>query len=262
MKVLDLFSGIGGFSLGLKRAGMTTVGFCEIDPYCRAVLRKHWPEVAIYDDVRTIPRIGGIDLVCGGFPCQPFSVAGKQRGAKDDRHLWPSMFEIIKRERPAWVIGENVTGLIKLGLDLVLSDLENEGYTTRTFIIPAVAVGAPHRRDRLWIVAHSDCVNGGGKSQQPNDKIGEALDDESIGGCADVAHTSGEDVERLRLPLGIQPERDTPCGSSWWAFESNVGRVAHGIPRRVDRLKALGNAVVPQVVEKIGKAIMELTNEY
>lgn len=158
MRVLDLFSGIGGFSLGLERAGMQTVAFCERDEYCRAVLAKHWPGVPCFDDIHNIDadglgRLGRIDLVCGGFPCQPFSVAGRQKGKDDDRHLWPEMHRVIALARPTWVIGENVAGLIAMALDDVLADLESIGYTTRTFVIPAAAVGAPHRRDRLWIIA-------------------------------------------------------------------------------------------------------------
>jgi len=240
---------------------MTTVGFCEIEPYCRAVLKKHWPGVPIYDDVRTIPTIGGIDLICGGFPCQPFSVAGLKQGSADDRHLWPSMFEIIKRERPSWVIGENVTGLIKLGLDSVLSDLESENYSCRTFIIPAVSVNAPHRRDRLWIVAYSDRIDGGSESQQPVNESWKTLCDEPRGSSSNVADTSSANVERFGLSVGIPEERNTASGSGWWAVEPDVGRVANGVPKRVDRLKSLGNAVVPQIVEKIGKAIMEISND-
>ena len=156
------------------------------------------------------------------------------------------MFEAVKRERPTWVIGENVTGLIKLGLDSVLSDLESENYSCRTFVIPAVSVNAPHRRDRLWIVAHAQC-------------------DEPSGGGANVAYP---DSERRRL-RETRRENAENVGQSpgsegrfdWWDVEPAVGRVAHGVPRRVDRIKSLGNAVVPQVVEKIGRAIMEVSNE-
>lgn len=169
MRMLDLFSGIGGFSLAGSWAGMETAAFCEINEFCQKVLRKNFPGVPIYDDVFAVTReqlekdgaISGdrtVELVCGGFPCQPFSVAGKQRGKEDDRHLWPEMFRIIQELRPTWVVGENVTGLIRLALDDVLADLESEGYTVRTFIIPASAVGAPHRRDRVWIVGYSDSV--------------------------------------------------------------------------------------------------------
>lgn len=160
MRVLDLFSGIGGFSLGLERAGMRTVAFCEIEPYCRAVLRKHWPGVPIYDDIRTLTadRLAndgiGVDVICGGFPCQPFSQAGKRLGQEDHRFLWPEYLRLIEELRPTWVIGENVVGLINMGLDSIIDDLEGIGYPSRTFDIPACAVGAPHERRRVWIVAN------------------------------------------------------------------------------------------------------------
>ena len=159
MRVLDLFSGIGGFSLGLERAGMQTVAFCEIEPYCRKILRKHWPYVPIHDDIRNLDGSqyrGTIDLICGGYPCQPFSVAGKQKGQQDNRHLWPSMLEIIQTCRPRWVIAENVTGHVRLGLDKVLFDLEASGYTSQPIIIPACAVNAPHRRDRVWVLGYTE----------------------------------------------------------------------------------------------------------
>ena len=166
MRVLDLFSGIGGFSLGLQRAGMQTVAFCEIDPFCRQVLQKRWPEVPIFEDIFKLTKaelvkagvMGDakpIDIICGGFPCQPFSVAGKQRGKRDDRYLWPEMLRVISEVRPRWIVCENVPGIIKLALDDVLSDLESLGYTCQTFNIPACAVDAPHKRDRIWIVAHT-----------------------------------------------------------------------------------------------------------
>jgi len=158
---LDLFAGIGGFSLGLEATGFfRTTCFVENEPYCQAVLKHHWPDVPVLGDIRDVRREDLPDpnpgLICGGFPCQPFSHAGKQRAQDDPRHLWPEMFRLIRECRPTWIVGENVTGLIKLGLDEVLSDLEGEGYATRTFNIPACAVGAPHLRQRLWIVAHSD----------------------------------------------------------------------------------------------------------
>ena len=163
MKVLDLFSGIGGFSLGLHRAGMETVAFCEIEPYPQAVLRKNFPGVPIYDDVRTVTaerlRADGIDtadLVCGGFPCQPFSVAGKQLGKEDDRFLWPEMLRIVQEFKPTWVIGENVAGFVNMALDDCTTDLENAGYEVQPFVIPACATDAPHKRDRCWIVGYSE----------------------------------------------------------------------------------------------------------
>lgn len=224
MNVLDLFSGIGGFSLGLERAGMRTVAFCERDEFCRAVLAKHWPEVPCYDDVGTIPRIGGIDLVCGGFPCQPWSSAGKQLGAEDDRHLWPAMLEVIKAERPAWVVGENVAGIIRLGLDQVLSDLEGIGYACRAFDIPACAVGADHIRRRVWIMAT----------------------DSNRAQCEGRRISSGVHQEHAHLG---DPRRRTD--------QSALDRAANGLPRQLDRLRAIGNAVVPPLVEVIGRAIME-----
>ncbi len=156
MRLLDLFSGIGGFSYAAEKliGGYETVAFCEMDDFCQKVLKKHWPDVPIFDDVRTLDatRLGRIDIVTGGYPCQPFSQAGKRQGEKDERHLWPEMLRIIKSCKPRYVLAENVAGHVKLGLDQVLTDLENEGYTTRAIIIPACAKNAPHRRDRVWII--------------------------------------------------------------------------------------------------------------
>lgn len=178
---LDLFSGVGGFALASNWAGYDTIGFCEIDPYCQRVLRKHWPNGPIWADVRTltgatvraavdanrggelrIPEHGGtrsgelVSLITAGYPCQPFSLAGKRLGAEDDRHLWPEVKRLLAELRPARFLGENVAGHINMGLDDVLSDLEEIGYTARAVVIPACAVGAPHRRDRVWILAHAD----------------------------------------------------------------------------------------------------------
>ena len=159
MRVLDLFSGIGGFSVGLHEAGMETVGFCEMDSFCQKVLKKHWPNVPIHSDIKELnghEYRGTVELVCGGFPCQPFSVAGKQGGSEDDRALWPEMLRVIREVQPTWVIGENVSGIINMELDSVLSDLEAEGYATQTFVLPACAVDAKHRRDRVWIIGYTN----------------------------------------------------------------------------------------------------------
>jgi len=161
LKTLDLFSGIGGFAVGLEATNFfETTCFVEQDSFCQEVLRYHFPEVPVLGDIRNVKRSNlpdpNPDVILGGFPCQPFSVAGKQAAKDDPRHLWPEMFRLIKECRPTWVIGENVTGIVKLGLDEVLTDLEGEGYATRTFNNPACAVGAPHLRQRVWIVAHSD----------------------------------------------------------------------------------------------------------
>ena len=171
MKVLDLFSGIGGFSLGLESTGnFKTVAFCDNDKFCKLILDKHWKGVKIYDDVKEISKekfkedgIEFPDIITGGFPCQPFSVAGKQQGTSDSRHLWPEMFRIIQEFSPRWVIGENVKGLTNIQdgvvFETVCTDLEGEGYEVRTFNIPAAGVQAPHRRERIWIVAHAKCFN-------------------------------------------------------------------------------------------------------
>ena len=166
LKLLDLFSGLGGFSLGLEKTGhFKTIAFCDNDKYCKLVLQKHWKEVKIYNDVKEITkkrleadRVELPEIITGGFPCQPFSVAGKQKGTSDDRYLWPEMFRIIKELKPRWVIGENVKGITNIQdgmvFETVCTDLEGEGYEVRAFNIPAAGVGAPHRRERIWIVAH------------------------------------------------------------------------------------------------------------
>ena len=162
MNVLDLFSGIGGFSLGLERAGMNTVAFCEILPFCQKVLAKNFENIPIFNDIKSLTQgrlvnelgIKKIDVVCGGFPCQPFSIAGQKKSTKDDRDLWPEMFRIIAETRPTWVIGENVSNFINLAFTRSKTDLEGIGYTVRPFVIPACAVGAGHRRERVWIIAH------------------------------------------------------------------------------------------------------------
>jgi DNA (cytosine-5)-methyltransferase 1 len=309
LKVLDLFSGIGGFSLGLERTGgFETVAFCEIDPYCRRVLAKHWPDVPIYEDVRELHAdgLGRIDLVCGGYPCQPFSHAGKRRGKEDDRHLWPEMYRLVDECRPSWVIGENVAGHISMGLDDVLSDLEALDYACRTFVIPACAVDAPHRRDRVWTVGYSDqnqqpdgAVHGEaselpsmpdagsgrrgsegarkGKQQGRTEVIGASVimaDADSERGDRSAAEhrqngrqeptrngavpdPNGERLEGQRLiacgTRAQQYDLGNPCR---WLPEPDVGRVAHGVSHRMDRLRTLGNTVVPQIPELIGNAIL------
>ena len=156
MRLLDLFSGIGGFSYAAEKliGGYETVAFCEMDEFCQKVLKKHWPQVPIFNDVRTIDatRLGRIDIVTGGYPCQPFSQAGRRQGEEDERHLWPEMLRIIKSCQPRYVLAENVAGHVTMGLDQVLTDLEDQGYTTRPIIVPACAKNAPHRRDRVWII--------------------------------------------------------------------------------------------------------------
>ena len=160
---VDLCSGIGGFALGFQRAGLSRpVLFCDIEPWSRQVLAKHWPDVPIAEDVKELasdPRrlVPDCDILSCGYPCQPFSQAGVRRGEEDDRHIWPEIFTIVQAKWPTWCVFENVSGHISLGLDQVLSDLESKGYAVQPFVVPACAVDAPHRRDRVWIIAaHAD----------------------------------------------------------------------------------------------------------
>jgi len=237
--------------IGLERAGMTVVAQCEIDPFCRAVLKKHWPDVQQFEDVRKLrgEDVGPVDLVCGGYPCQPFSQAGKRRGAEDDRHLWPEMRRIISECRPDWVLAENVAGHITLGLDQVLSDLDALGYASRAFVIPACAVDAPHRRDRVWIIANSDVR---GKHALPvNAKV--------AGAPTTSADPSSTVSNRVGAVKGGQQRR--PSDGDWWPAAPGVSRVDDGIPNRAHRIKSLGNSIVPQVAEEIGRAIMRASHE-
>ena len=443
LKILDLFSGLGGFSLGLERTGRyKTVAFCEIDKYCTLLLQKHWKGVKIYNDVKKITKEGfeadGIespDIITGGFPCQPFSVAGKQKGTSDDRHLWPEMFRIIKAFKPRFVIGENVRGIVNIQdgvvFETVCTDLESQGYEVQPFNIPAAAVGAPHQRKRIWIIASlenprrtlrqgselfntnedevgkenanqhqrsssssesnvadtdtrlsdgqkkelqsrgqasissregenvanaisrnveagrerqrgvrtesegqrtSDHVASSGETSREGENVantengrgqpsqserwegtergsinsrgiegerknfsgtedvanaksissdGREIGQHSeesrekrkigieVGGVSSdrqkLANTDSERLERLgqsrsqfnetSSSTSSSEERQGQVGQGWWEFEPNVGRVAHGVPGRVHRLKALGNSIVPQIAEEIGRAL-------
>jgi DNA-cytosine methyltransferase len=404
LRHLDLFSGIGGFSLGLEATGgFETVAFCEIEEFPRKVLQKHWPYVKQYKDIKELTyeklKADGlvpIDIITGGYPCQPFSQAGRKRGESDPRHLWPEMFRIIKDLRPTWVVAENVSGHIKLGLDSVLSDLALQDYAARTFSLSASSVGANHKRERVWIVAHSERngdkhtlqgVNGEEKEIQREcgtnnssswkssgtDSVRQANDgnventrrplqpraeqrgeneNETRKENADLAQRSSEasqsdvadtdkwknnardeskpreekqfelssnsssergavaDTENIRSVLSsYEKEREgnssrrrkgksegssavadavegdaqarrerqrevreghqeegipgDASGSSentwerWWTVEPDVGRVAHGIPDRVHRLKALGNSLIPPLPFYIGQSILK-----
>ena len=305
---LSLFSGIGGLDLAAEWAGFRTVGQCEWADYPRAVLEKHWPGLPRWRDIRTLTKesfyeetgLESVTVLSGGFPCQPFSTAGKRRGKEDDRYLWPEMLRVIQEIRPSWVIVENVAGIVTLALDTVLSDLESIGYTCQAVIIPACAVDAPHRRDRCAILGYSNAPGNGASRSGANvpnpdstglqgrkqrgtfDKRGTEEPHRPIGKCGTIVANPDvgamrHDCNNRRAPVGKvnapvnasilsgtgevisdpasgrQQRQFTSRGQTWgfsregwWPAEPCVGRVAHGVPNRVDRLKCLGNAVVPQ----------------
>lgn len=320
---LSLFSGIGGLDLAAEWAGFQTVGQCEFADYPTKVLEKHWPDVPRWRDIRTLTkesfyeRTGRrtVDVISGGFPCQPFSVAGKQRGKEDERYLWPEMLRVIRELRPHCVVGENVPGIIRIAAGQVVKDLEQAGYHVVVLNFEAAAVGAWHRRSRVFFVASddpdvADTDSPGFKgNQQPGApdaaederkcpsygaacKCGEALHDPlcvGAGGIPDVAYANGARpgkganeeyaasrrlAPQFRPPTSGEPLHNTVRGGCdgndrrsksqeladgrCWAAEPGVGRVAHGIPHRVDRLKCLGNAVVPQQAYPIFRAIADV----
>jgi DNA (cytosine-5)-methyltransferase 1 len=311
----SLFSGIGGMDLGLERAGMTVIWQSEIDPYACRVLTKHWPNVPNLGDVTTIDwsTVERPDLVCGGYPCQPFSLAGTRGGDTDPRHLWPHFRDALRHLRPRWALLENVPGHLSLGFGRVLGDLAELGYDCEWDCIPAAAVGAPHLRYRVFVVArnadsddedqvgtvprgaHPEPCRGSGDVPHADGEPGVPVDavtrrgvmvpdaecdvvrQQPVGvgrrGGEAVARHDGEDgdvadaaVAPSRTGLresdtGTGPQRvdiTEPGDGGWWAVEPDVGRVAHGVPHRMDRLRTLGNAVVPQVAEMIGRRIMEV----
>ena len=343
LTVLDLFSGIGGFSLGLDRAGFRTIAFCEIEPFCQQVLQKHWSEIPIASDIKELSykdgrlydagRIiyeGRIDLICDGFPCQPFSVAGRKKGTADNRDLWPQMFRLIQQIQPSWVIGENVANFVNLAFSRTKIDLESQGYAVQPFVIPACAIGAPHRRDRVWIIANAESQRCGGGRQSIDSELREQsvcqdkqenrheIRSETPTGdelCSTASNSngkrceSGSDNRKERQILHNQHRNaeenqrsgngrkcrtgsageatsdhdsqrtqgfgaESLRGQQAFSWCKNVRRVTdyfdrpdipkplicredHGFSARVDRLKSLGNAVVPQIPEIIGQAIIK-----
>ena len=371
---LSLFSGVGGLDLAAEMAGFKTVGQCEWADYPTKVLEKHWPDVPRWRDIRTLTgesfyeRTGfrTVDIISGGFPCQPFSVAGKRRGKEDDRYLWPEMLRVISDLRPAWVVGENVAGIVNMALDQVYADLENEGYSVQAFIIPACAVDAPHRRERVCIVGWNGeqtdifCPDAKSEQHQNEPEIeGEVQEQPIVGGLCrnidttDVANANGDRPqgrERVTIvgcremekehyggkrraytlensdcvrfsesgvlsqqPGGAEPERDgedvadtevwrlrdergrreawglgsggrerdgyqrsakpglggKADGLPGWldevrrgwidgSWEYSISRMATGVKDRVNRLKCLGNAVVPQQFYPVFQAIADI----
>lgn len=268
LKVLDLFSGIGGFSLGLERAGLETVAFCEIDPYCQKILAKHWPKLKIFNDIKNLSRSDlseSVDVICGGFPCQPFSVAGRKKGEEDDRDLWPEMFRIIQEFKPTWVIGENVANFANMAFKRTKSNLESEGYEVQPFIIPACSLEGRHKRDRVWIIAHYNRENLWPEQESESWSKGETLatDDGKKRSTTDSASersqgqgTSGHEVYTEENQDWKTSEFIHERINQFRSFESGICGVANGVPNRVDRLKSLGNAVVPIIPEVIGRALL------
>ncbi len=301
IRTLDLFSGIGGFALGLERTGgFHTAAFCEIDPFARRVLAKHWPQVRRYHDVTAISagRLAAdgiaIDAICGGFPCQDISVAGKGIGLDGARSgLWREFARLIGEIRPAWVIAENVPALRNRGADRVFADLEALGYAWWAGVVGAVHVGAPHQRNRVWIIAHAKhggCEGRNEHGEGPSAALprGKVLAYAASEGWQ-VGRPAGKSPGGAQESAGVLDESER-CGSGsyrdsarlevwqsgnasgarqggwpdfsgmeWWATEPAVGRVAHGVPDRVDRLRCLGNAVVPVIPELLGRTILSVT---
>lgn len=263
---LSLFSGIGGLDIAAEMAGFQTVGQCELADYPTKVLEKHWPDVPRWRDIRTLTQeafyertgMHTVDIISGGFPCQPFSVAGKQKGKEDDRYLWPEMLRVVRELAPRWVVGENVPGILRLAAADVIESLEREGYHAVVFDFEAAAVGAPHRRERIAFVAHR---NGEGLQRRNGESLRECARKQPSG-----ASGACEQSEQYRQPepglggmadgLSDWLDRGMSVPGKWIPDpHPDIPRIATGIPHRADRLKALGNAVVPQQFYPIFAAI-------
>ena len=269
LSVLDLFSGIGGFSLGLEATGkFKTIGFCEKDKFCQKVLQKHWPDTPIYEDIKKLDGTKiKADVITGGFPCQSISIAGKQKGKNDDRFLFPEMLRVIKETQARWVIGENVQNLLNISNGEILqgihNDLETIGYEVQTFNISASSQGAWHKRSRVWIVAANTNTR---LSFRENKEI-QTRGITSNNGSTNVANSNN-----IRTQVQTKGKHTSfkMFGShskkSWWKTFSEFYRIPDGLQYgldkdRTNRIKALGNAIVPQIATEIGKAIIKAEEE-
>ena len=268
LSVLDLFSGIGGFSLGLESTGkFKTIGFCEKDKFCQKVLQKHWPDTPIYEDIKKLDGTKiKADVITGGFPCQSISIAGKQKGKNDDRFLFPEMLRVIKETQARWVIGENVQNLLNISNGEILqgihNDLEAIGYEVQTFSISASSQGAWHKRQRIWIIANTNTR----LSFRENKEI-QTRGITSNNGSTNVANSNN-----IRTQVQTKGKHTSfkmfgsQSKKSWWKTFSEFYRIPDGLQYgldkdRTNRIKALGNAIVPQIATEIGKAIIKAEEE-
>jgi len=320
LKLLDLFSGIGGFSLGLESTGgFETIAFVEKDDFCQKVLKKHWPNTTIEGDIRNVKgEKYAAEIITGGFPCQPFSVAGKRKGTDDDRYLWDETIRVVRECKPRWFIGENVEGLININNGMVLrqvqTDLEKEGFEVQCLVIPASGIGAWHQRKRIWILAHNvsnsntrlsigqrkeiqtrrsstnssgedvsnsessryrgrsseECKNGEWSFLQGEQK-GRKMGSEIKGCDGDVPNSDSERLEGHRNKQQLQKNggekysignSNDETKESWWQTQSRICGVPNGVSFELDkgrnnRIKSLGNSIVPQIVRQLGFAILE-----
>ena len=296
MRGLSLFSGIGGLDLAFEWAGGRVSAMCELDSYCRRVLRRHWPDVPLFEDIRELKGsdVGAVDVIYGGFPCQPFSVAGNKKGKNDSRYLWPEFSRLVGEIKPRWVVAENVPGILRIAADDVCRDLEHQGYAVGIWDFEAASIGAQHRRERIFFVANSGRALRQGLSETGDlreaNGAGNALAVERSGSShvpnsdevrCDMRGLTEQGMERQEPPRyqadsggeaptytsssrctdsisgGLQETHSAfgLCGR--WELEPGVDRVVNGLPHRVDRLRALGNAVVPQQAFPVFRAIFE-----
>ena len=293
MTHLGLFEGIGGFSLAARWMGWETLAWCEWNEFGQKVLRHHFPEAEGFGDITKTDftkYANKIDILTGGFPCQPYSMAGKRLGKEDDRHLWPEMLRVIREVQPTWVVGENVFGLVNWSGGLVFhevqADLETQGYEVQPYVLPAVSVNAPHRRDRVWFVAYSNSnglnqCNCNNEVKSGQGRINALSDIEQSNGNGDASDTSNEQLQGSKFNGGFRSERKTqtngrqfsrPICNKWEVFptQSPICNGNDGLSHRLDSItfpkwraesiKAGGNAIVPQVAYQIFKAIEEYNN--